>query len=117
MSSCELLGVEPGCDLLDKAEKRIALLESALNRIGGSPPPGTVTFAMLAEAQERRIAELKRELIDHLYAQMLRCSEDAAMAYEVPGGGDEIIPECGTTCKIPLECPVYQRWLDLKGGA
>jgi len=68
---------------------------------------------MVADAGAKKVKELETELIDNLYAQMLRCSEDSALGYEVPGGGDEIAPECGTGCQCPLDCAVYQRWLDL----
>ena len=68
---------------------------------------------MVADSAAEKVKELETELIDNLYAQMLRCSEDSALGYEVPGGGDEIAPECGTGCQCPLDCAVYQRWLDL----
>ena len=83
------------------------------------------TYEILKQgyAEQRvRIAELeacntrlRNELIDHLYNQMLRCSQDAPQAYEVPYA-DEVEPECSTVCLCPLECDVYQRWLDVTGG-
>jgi hypothetical protein len=57
-------------------------------------------------------SRLRNELVGQLYDQMLRCSEDAPQGYEAPDA-DEIEPECGTECKCPLDCAVYQRWLDL----
>ena len=108
---------------LEAIGKRIAELEAGIE----DADTGQAILVEINERQQKRAeraearmqemgelnARLRNELTENLYAQMLRCSEDAAHGYEVPGGGDELDPECGTTCKCPLDCAVYQRWLDL----
>jgi ferredoxin len=53
---------ETACPECAEPLKRVAELERAINRLGGSPPVFPVTFAQLARAQEARIAELEERI-------------------------------------------------------